>query len=261
MKRVVAIGDMHCGFNGGLTPPEWWYPMDTGTHFDFFAHQQRIMWNWYKDTLESLMPIDILLVNGDCIDGRGERSGGTELITTDRMVQCAMATRCILEAKGRKIVMTYGTPYHCGQLEDWETIIAKDVRAEKIGGHEWVTAEGEGVTFDLKHKIGTSNAPAGRMTASAQQSLWNDLWHLRKAQPMAQVVLRSHAHYFVHCGDYRKLSMVLPALCGFGSKFGVRECSGTVDMGLISFDCEDGRFDWTQHIIPPYLVAPKALEL
>ena len=34
------------------------------------------MWGWYCNTLADLQPIDRLIVNGDAIDGKGERQGG-----------------------------------------------------------------------------------------------------------------------------------------------------------------------------------------
>ena len=45
--------------------------------------------------VRDLQPVHLLLVGGDCIDGRGEKSGSTELITVNRNEQCQMAAECI----------------------------------------------------------------------------------------------------------------------------------------------------------------------
>ena len=48
------------------------------------------------------------MVNGDCIDGKGYRSGASEQITTDMMVQADIAVHCIKTTMQRdtKLVMT-----------------------------------------------------------------------------------------------------------------------------------------------------------
>ena len=128
-KRLVVISDLHCGHAVGLTPPAWQWAVDGDTteHRAKFGRVQREVWDWYSQTIGSLRPIDILAVNGDAIDGTGVRSGGTELLTTDRQVQTDMAVKSIQEASAKTIVMTYGTAYHTGDAEDWEDRVAEHV--------------------------------------------------------------------------------------------------------------------------------------
>ena len=251
MKRVVVISDMHCGHRAGLTPPKWQYGDGTGDdERSGFAHNQRILWDWFTEKIDALRPIDCLFVNGDAIDGKGLRSGGTEQLEADRSKQAEMAAEVIDYIGADKIVMTYGTPYHTGQEEDWERVVSDRVNAEKIGGHEW--PEVNGVIFDLKHKIGSSTIPHGRFTALARDALWNELWAIRKGQPKARVLIRSHVHYYVAIDTPQMVGMITPALQGWGSKYGVRSCSGLVDIGFIHFDVEeDGNFTWTKHILNP----------
>jgi len=246
-KRIVIISDMHSGHVVGLTPPDFWQNETGGTvpRQDKFARIQRESWEWYRSTIASLKPIDVLLVNGDCIDGRGERSGGTELLTSNRQSQVDMAVQCIKLAKASAVMMTYGTAYHTGQLEDWEDAIAERVDAS-IGSHEW--PEVNGLVFDMKHHIGSSSIPHGRHTAIARDRLWNVLWAERERQPKARVIIRSHVHYFqaVQTADF--LALTTPALQAAGTKYGGRRCSGTVDFGLIHFDVDEhGGYTWKHH--------------
>lgn len=238
MKRVLAIGDLHCGHVVGLTPPEWQYKPE-------FKKLQREMWEFFTRTVDALQPIDVLLVNGDAIDGRGERSGGTELITTDILEQCQMAEACIKRVGARSIEMTYGTPYHAGQDTDYEAEIARNVGA-RINGHAFFTVNG--VSFDCKHKIGGSGIPHGRGTALAKEMLWNLLWHEIDGAPRGDIFLRSHVHYCFGVDSEDRIGYTLPALQGLGSKFGERACSGTVHFGAMSFDIQDdGSFSWSKH--------------
>lgn len=248
MKRLVAIADLHCGHRAGLTPPGAGYQIDDPIEVHrHFAELQRAMWTWYADILEALQPINTLVVNGDAIDGKGERSGGTEQYEMDRHVQALLAAQCIREARAEKVFIIRGTPYHTGRDEDFEDTVASEVGAAHIGFHDWVDCEG--VVFDFKHKVSTSVVPYGRHTGPARSAVWNALWAERKLQPRAQVVVRSHAHYFDFSGDARTLIVVTPGLQGFGSKYGAAQCEGLVDIGLVNFDCEGGRYAWKPRLM------------
>ena len=251
MKRVVIIADTHCGHRAGLTPPGWQYPDECDdSERSGFARNQRILWDWFSHKIESLRPIDYLFVNGDALDGKGSRSGGTEQVEADRSKQAEMAAEIIEFIGADKILMIYGTPYHVGQEEDWERQIAIRVGAEKIGGHEW--PEVNGLVFDLKHKIGSSTIPHGRYTALGREALWNECWANRSGQPRARVIIRSHVHYNVAIDTPHVLGIITPALQHWGSKYGVRECAGIVDIGFLSFDVESKEdFTWRRHLLNP----------
>ncbi len=261
MKRVIAFSDMHCGGLIGLTPQAHWQGLKKEskdnpdiTKHNKFARLQRALWREFDNLLEKLAPYDVGLFCGDAIDGKGSRSGGTELITTDRNEQVDMAKECIhhvrLKCKRRslKLAGVYGTPYHTGEAEDWEAMLIKDCGFETFGSHEW--PEVNGCVFDIKHKIGSSGIPHGRGTAVLRDMLWNDLWSMSDQQPRADIVLRGHAHYYMGLDTADKMGFVLPALCGMGSKFGARACSGIVHWGMMHFDINDAGevVDWQKHL-------------
>ncbi|EHJ49523.1 hypothetical protein DFW101_3527 [Solidesulfovibrio carbinoliphilus subsp. oakridgensis] len=260
MKRVVAMGDIHAGHFAGLTPPAWQYRAGMGPDYmQARGAMQRECWSWYERTIAALQPVDVLLVNGDMIDGKGSRSGGTELVTSDLRAQADIAAACIREVKAGRIVCTHGTPYHVSaDGEDMEEIVADKVGAS-IGGHEWVDVNG--CVFDAKHKVGSSQVPHGRHTAMARERLWNQLWAEQDGAPKANVILRSHVHYFAFNGDADYLAMTLPALQGMGSKFGSRQCSGLVHYGLVHFDVADnGSYTWMPHILKIRSARPRAVK-
>lgn len=243
-KRVVVIADMHCGHHVGLTPPQ--YRMAPEGPEDAVATIQEGLWNEYVKAIEALKPVDILIVNGDCIEGKGERSGGTELLTSDRLLQVGMAAQCIETVGAAKVCMTYGTPYHAGKEEDWEAVLAEKVSAE-IHSHLYLNVNG--CVFDVKHKVGASVIPHGRHTAVARDLLWNLLWAREGIAPESKIVLRSHVHYFGFNGNAHQIAMTTPCLLGLGSKYGARQCSGTVDWGLVAFQVEeDGTYSWEAQI-------------
>lgn len=245
MKRVVIASDLHSGHQVGLTHPKFERrPEDTKSRQYKYYQIRRKTYRWFKDTIDSLQPVDVALINADCIDGRGEKSGGTELLLTDRLEQVDCAVACIEDIKADKVVMSYGTPYHCGQIEDFEDLVAKGTNALKIESHGFASVEG--VRFDYRHFVGNSSVPYGQFTAVAKEKLWAQLWAQRDEYPDCEVVIRSHVHKLAFCGGTDWLALTTPSLQAYWTKYGTRRMSGTVDFGLVWFDIVD-KDNWTWH--------------
>lgn len=258
-KTILILSDRHGGHFAGITPPEWHV---SRARRKLRALQEEL-WDWFVCELATIGPVDVVIDNGDAIDGLGKKSGGTELITLDRNDQVVIAERVVDLIKPRLYVQIYGTPYHTGDAEDWEALLAARIagkdycRHVQAGGHEFIDVEG--VVFDCKHKIGGSQIPHGRYTSLARDVLWNQLWAEADRQPRAQVVLRGHVHYFRYLGDGERIAMTLPALQAAHTKFGARQCSGTVDFGFVVFRCSEGRFTWDARILRPKAEAARLL--
>jgi hypothetical protein len=84
-----------------LTPPRWQQIYDPK-----WRVIQAQLWAAFTNMVDKLKPIDILFVNGDEVDGKGKRSGGTELISTDRSVQAEMAAFCIQQGLSQDLKNT-----------------------------------------------------------------------------------------------------------------------------------------------------------
>lgn len=234
--RILLPGDLHCGSNVGLTPPAHQYKYISNPTTEEHRRQnkwsklQEECWNWYVNTVDILKPIDKAFIPGDLIDGDGKRSGGTELITTDRKKQVSMAIEALEVLEVGYMSMVYGTPYHTGQAEDFEVDIAKHFGC-KIGGHEWENVNG--CIFDLKHKQSNTKNPA--------TSIWNEIvdnreWAILGEQPKANVLVRAHTHRFCFIRIEDCIGISIPALQAYGTKFGARQCSRKVQFGLVALD-------------------------
>lgn len=243
-KRLVVIADMHCGHKFGLTPPEWW-GSEKVTDDRLAKHKkfQRALWRFYSGEIKRLKPIDILVVNGDAIEGKGDKTGGIELITPDRHEQVRMAARAIDEADARSVRACYGTGYHVGKDEDFESLLPKQIKCKDVSvqGHLFLNVNG--CTFDIKHKIGKSAIPHGRVTPLIRAAMWNALWAARDRQPRANVIIRSHVHFYEYWENDLWAGVITPAL-QYNSIFGIRECEGVVNIGFVYFDiAEDGKWE------------------
>ena len=273
MKNVMICGDPHCGHRAGLTPPSQHNTpgKDASDAIKTLSRAAKKLWSIFSREVKARPRPDLLVLNGDSIDGRGERSGGSELITTDRHEQAEMAAEIIRFVKPKKLMLTYGTPYHTGNNgEDYEAHVVKSVNTDKLGNKYKDQIQTElkahayfkigGVTFDCKHKIGASGIPHGRATALMKENLWSSVWAEYKDVPRGDVFIRSHVHYHVFVGDSKKLMMTTPALQAQGSKYGARECSGMVDWGFLWFECDKGSYSW-ESVIPTDAVKAQKVEL
>ncbi|MCE5185043.1 MAG: hypothetical protein LLF76_02835 [Planctomycetaceae bacterium] len=240
--RIVVLSDLHCGHLVGLTHPDYQRQTVKGRRrLSKAAEFQSQLWDWYAKTIKSLRPIDRVIVNGDAIDGAGTRSGGTELIEVDRNEQVNMAIKAIEITDAKRYSMTYGTAYHTGDKEDYEDQVAKHFHAT-IGSHEWIHANGW--VIDCKHHLGATQVPYGIYTNLAKEVLYNQLWADKGEQPRADILIRSHVHKFAQCASETGGQIVrafsTPALQGYGSKYGARRCSATINVGLLVLDIEKG---------------------
>jgi hypothetical protein len=176
----------------------------------------------------------------------------------DRDEQAEMAEEPIKLPRAKHIVMSYGTAYHSGKTEDWENQIAKAVGAAKIGSED--TIEVNGLLINYRHHVGSSTIPHGRHTAIAKEVLWNQLWSLRGEYPRADVLIRSHVHYHRYAGAADWLAFTTPCLQGYGTKYGGRRMSGTIDLGVVWLDVySKDKYTWDRKILRMPYHEPLAL--
>lgn len=226
----MFISDLHCGSVFGLTPPEHF-----STHHKRSQHES---WQAYLNIIHKWSNPDVLVVNGDCIEGRQDKQGGAELITPDRNIQSQMAIEAIQRWNAKQIFMTYGTKYHVSdQAEDFEYGIA-DILNATLEGRLFLTIEG--VTFDIRHKVGSSSVPYGRLTALMKEVVWDLLEEANNLGPKVNVVVRSHCHYHTYCGDPEHYAFTTPGLQLKRGRFGSREMTGRIDWGAIRITVNKG---------------------
>lgn len=244
LKRVVALADLHCGNRVGLTPPAW--QLNAENDYDAKYYQiQHEMWKWYEKTIESLRPIHLCLALGDLVDGKSPRADSRDTHKIKDFDQVNMATYCLEILKAENYNIVYGTRYH---VSDLERFVAQNLNA-KIGAHDW--PEVYNIVFDIKHNVGSSATPHGRLTALMRADLWNALWAEAGRQPRCDILLRAHVHYHMEgkrmVGAKEKRFMTLPALQGIGSEYGAEQCEGLIDNGLVCFDIYPDGYEYEVH--------------
>jgi hypothetical protein len=235
---VVIAADQHGGHIVGLTPPRWFKTGDK----EIVKYESRI-WRLYKGIIKDLPPIDHAIINGDCTDGKQSRTKGLELLTTDFGEQCKISTEGIAAFGAKTVEIVRGTRYHTGQDGNYEDQIIPMLReegykAKELGIQDHGYFDICGIIFDVKHKIGNSQLPHTKGTPLGREKLQNLLWYEHGEIPLAKVLVRSHVHNFHLLSGWNGkvgqwYSLTTPALQGMGGSYGVRECSQTVDWGIV----------------------------
>lgn len=238
-KRAIFASDSHCGHKVGLTPPEYFYHGKVG-------EVQATLWDFWVERIEKWKPFDIAIIDGDLVDGKGERSGGTELYTTDRLEQAHIAYECFKQIGADKYRIVAGTPYHSGVNEDFEKAVVLEFQKNghdcgELQDHGYYEINGKNI--DVKHYIANSSVHHGRATPVLKDLDANTFWNLADVEPKADIAIRAHVHKSLLAYQDERFGFVLPSLQGLGTKFGARRCSGVVEFGFLVIDIPDNPRD------------------
>lgn len=231
-KKILVVSDTHGGHMCSLTPPEFW--VNERSNKEFYSIQ-RESWEWFSDKVKSIGKVDAVVANGDLIEGKGYRSGATEMITTDLIKQTEIAIRLLEEIKFDKFYCTTGTASHTSEFgEDFESLVADRFKGI-IKDHLFLDVNG--CILDIKHDIPGSSLLSGRTTAVIKAWEWACKQADNGTAPRPDVILRSHVHFCMMATDNKNfIAMTTPALQSAASKYGKRKCQGITDFGFIEID-------------------------
>lgn len=237
---VAFSGDWHCGSWSGMTPPKY-RSKDDDRNIVLYTRMQEAMWDFLRSQVASFgRQIDVLVAIGDLIDGSGEKSGGTEQITTKNKKQCEMATEVMKLFNAKVNYIIRGTPYHTGNKDDNEDNIgSKDCKIKDIFDQQ--DFDFNGLIVDCKHDIpGGGGLPNTRFSAIAKEKLWAEIGLARQVRDDVDVVVRAHKHFYAKVEDSASMGMIVPCFqAPIGdSKYG-RRCSGLLDLGFIVMYIDD----------------------
>ena len=238
-KRIIFIGDTHCGSLTGLTLPHWRY----GGNDHHLLQVEMAEWLGRKLKGEKY---DHCVLMGDLVDGSGVKNGA-ESITTDMGIQLEMAAAVVGLIDAREFHLIAGTPIHTITRDgvDIEAILAR-----KIGAtfQDHLFLDINGIVFDCKHHIGQSNVPKRSTNAMRNEILWNMIHTDSGGQPRSSVFIRSHVHHYKFYGDSDHLAITMPCLQGGGSRYG-RRFPTRLDIGFVEFEIDDkGGYSWRPKI-------------
>lgn len=200
MDTIGIVSDTHCGCRVALTPPTYW----TKTTSDGV----KWLWKCWKSFYKDCPSMDLLILNGDLIDGKQYRSQSTGILTASLGEQVEIAIECLapLIERATKVIRIEGTPYHesfDGPLktfdehyniktpQSYNETIVRDIELDKHA------------LLNVKHQPEGSSA-LYRGTTMDRELMWAKITEACKNIPKATHIIRSHLHSDAHMRGFGK---------------------------------------------------------
>lgn len=220
MPQVVVVSDLHVGSIYGLLPET--FTTSGGTPSRPNTGQQYLLqcWKDFLSRVARLSDVAAVVVNGDIVDGSQRAQSGTEFslpILQDQVEAAIRLLRPLLQAaKDAPLYLVAGTEYHDGRAAAFVEQIGRSLGAERYAGpgtgrysREVLDLELDGVVVNFSHGISVATG-FYRATPADREGIWSALAGKEKMLPRADVVVRSHAHTFIHVEHASKHILITP---------------------------------------------------
>jgi hypothetical protein len=170
--------------------------------------QKKIFTKW-EEMIDDVGRVDAVVNLGDTCDGTNRHSQGTGLWTTDIDLQMEVAKNLLSMIKTNNYLGVQGSYYHVGDNSSSDHSIISS-----LGGSfgDELALVSEGKRIHISHDVGVSSSGfAYRTTPIAQQMM---LATLGEEYGKFNLLLRGHAHYFVHVAFANSQGVICPCWKG-----------------------------------------------
>lgn len=249
MKSIVVVSDIHVGSRLAVCTPK--AKMSDGSTY-IANRAQLALYEAWNDVVSSWKYPDILVINGEPIDGQQGFNRGTEVWTTNYLDQINTSVNLLRTFYPKKIYMTRGSNYHVEiNGVPIEQIVGEKLNAETVDGQKVVPElflNVGGVKFNFAHHIaGTTSGWVYRHTPSSKEAMLMAL--NAKDKHAVDVVVRSHNHVYSGVFGPTYLAITTPGW-QLQTWLGFRKtAAGSIPhIGAIRFTVENEEVDWKAKI-------------
>ncbi len=218
--RVLAVGDLHVGSYYGLAPPRFAVKDEVrGQAITIIANSaQRNLYGYWMDMCDTLCQegrLDAVIVNGDVCEGQQYKQRGAGVWTTDIYQQADVAVDLLMEIDTECYYVTAGSGYHSkgsqGLPAVEEYIVSELIkRGRKAVFAPEMVLEIGGKRVHIAHKVGVTSSTGFRTTAIAKEIMTLAQHAGEDQYGPIDIVLRSHAHYFVSVKTENMVGVIIP---------------------------------------------------
>lgn len=192
IRRVGLFSDLHAGSAFAPWPPDG--ELSIGGQ-----HVPNIGQTYLNENMtaiaDALPPLDVILFNGDLIDGQQPKDRGRYLVEDDPQFQ-ARAALLLLEPFLKKAPIRYyceGTEYHEGESAQWGEWLAREMGAVRRDEHcawDWLLLDMFGLKWDVAHRQSI-------MIRYRSTALEREMQFSAMLSETADVIVRSHNHSYM----------------------------------------------------------------
>ena len=222
MKHIVILSDTHFGSVGGLLPPDFVNADGVPVALNV---GQKYLWKCWLDfcsRVKEFAPVAVI-INGDVVEGTQAKEGGLGLslrLMADQKAAAIVGLQILKSnlPEGCQILLTQGTKYHTGECGEAEEDIAGMIGAKQyfsVGTgrlvREVLWLNVDGVIIEAMHGIGGTSG-FYRATAMDREMQWSAMAgkDASKGMPKADLIVRSHVHFFVNLEHASKQAFICP---------------------------------------------------
>ena len=254
-KSVVVISDIHGGASTAVCSE---HPYNSELDSEYKPNKlQRVLNEAWYDCIDDLQQKPtVLVVNGEPCDGGNPKQLGQQSWTTNVYDQINDTAKLLGAYKYDNLMFVRGSKYHV-QIDstNFEEILANQMGAtgyKAYGGSGltdyYALLELNGKHFNFTHHVGFNKWAAYRTTALAREMA--GLVFDRDKIGRADVIVRSHVHYFVHIEFVHTHGVCTPAWKFPDSHLFRSGVAGTTpDIGTVEFIIEsNGKIEVVKHI-------------
>lgn len=225
IKRILCCSDIHPGSMYGMLPQDFKNSMGSQVKQNV---GQKYLWEcWKHDFIPwaTKEKLDAIVVVGDVVEGKQFKSHGSELclpliIDQEEASQAILAPLINAAVEKNSKCKTYfvkGTFYHDDEAGRSVDNVAKALKGtiyEGLGSgvyaREVLDLSVDGIVCDFSHGVSVSGG-LYRAVAIDRETLWSVIAGKTNQAANASIIVRGHAHYFVHVEHTSKHAIILPA--------------------------------------------------
>jgi hypothetical protein len=245
-KTLLALGDIHSGNEGAVMPEEVnSEDVNSGRNRRYFPTkiQKDILKKWYEMCDECPKP-DILLLNGDLVDGKNYKDSGLGTWTTDMNLQASALADLVKMIKPRQIIATTGSPYHSDRNPNSDQIAVEKCGGTFKGGYASIKINNHRIY--AQHKVSVSKVWQYRTTGIARALVMATLNEPEYGH--YDVLFKSHAHYFTFAGFTSSLGMILGAWKAHDPYGDANIEFANPALGWVRFEFDENDYSFDHHI-------------
>jgi len=265
---------MHVGSIYAVRSPDARLVDGSEVKMNEFNQQLYDIWCWARDSRES-KKTDLLVINGEPIDGSNKKSISNETWTPSVHMQLEDSERLIRMYNWRDIVATRGSRYHVTVDNTYhEEFLAKELGCIPYSGlfgkaqetnsdtksynilpqytdfYLWCIINGK--RFSICHHVGYNKTELYRTTALGREMAVMEFakgkWYPSNGN--VDVIVRSHVHYYVQVRFHKQIALTTPCW-KLPDEFQLRRGLGgtAVNIGSIEIIIEpNGKIEVFEHI-------------
>jgi hypothetical protein len=222
MKRGLVVSDIHAGSIYGMLPPDFMLYDESTKSLNPGQQYLWSCWDHFCEQAGKFRP-DFIIANGDLIDGPQRKNHQSEIALISPRDQGKAAAEVLSLLRQRvprhtRWYFTAGTPYHVGDWGESEESIAEEFGGQLYSSvgtgrrcKEVLWLDVEGVIIEAAHHIGVTQG-FYRATQLDKEMQWNAMTGKdpSKGVPRADLIVRSHVHYFNEVGHASKQGFTNP---------------------------------------------------